>query len=427
MEDSKIMISCHGIEKKYALYKRRIDRLFETLNPVNKSYHTEFYALNGIDFDVRAGECVGIVGRNGSGKSTLLKILTGVLSPTRGTVKVNGRVSALLELGAGFNPEYTGIENIYLNGTIMGFSREEMEQKLPEIVAFADIGECINQPVKIYSSGMFVRLAFATAISVEPEILIIDEALAVGDVYFQLKCYKKIEEFKKSGKTILFVSHDQSSIIKYCDRAILLDKGIMISDEPPRDAIDRYKKILAESNSDSDSPLQDAATQVTPSNPDVCWKSAYQLNEKDLTYGDHRAEILDFGIFDQNNSLATTFERNAFYTIKMRIHFNQKVTNPIFAITFKDFAGLEIAGTNTIQENIETGTFEKGATTVVHFYTKFPFQNHPLFLSLGCTCFDAHGELQVLHRLYDILCIQTYGAKITNGFFDMDAKVSIER
>lgn len=190
------------------------------------------------------GETVGIIGTNGSGKSTILKIITGVLNPTSGRVLVNGRISALLELGAGFNMEYNGIENVYLNGTMMGFSEKEIEAKLPEILSFADIGDYVYQPVKTYSSGMFVRLAFAVAINIEPEILIVDEALSVGDVFFQAKCYHKFEEFKKMGKTIVFVSHDLSSISKYCDRVYLLNQGNILGEGSPKAMIDTYKRVL---------------------------------------------------------------------------------------------------------------------------------------------------------------------------------------
>lgn len=423
MNGNNEAITCVDIVKKYALYSKRSDRLLEALRPGGGSLHTDFFALNGVSFSVGAGECVGIVGKNGSGKSTLLKILTGVLTPTCGSIKVNGRVSALLELGAGFNPEYTGYENIYLNGSVMGYSREEMTRKIPEIIAFADIGEFINQPVKIYSSGMFVRLAFAVAISVEPEILIIDEALAVGDVFFQLKCYKKIEDFKQSGKTILFVSHDQSSIIKYCNRAILLDNGYMICDGSPKMVIDQYKQILA---------AGEAAKNDIPQVPedvikDTKWKQAYCLNENALEYGSREAEIIDFGIFDQDGHISGTYSRNAEYTIRMKVLFHKTIEAPVFAITFKDMAGLEVAGTNTMQESIDTGIGVPGEVVIVSFTAKFPFQNQPYFLSFGCTHFNRDGELEVLHRLYDILCVQTIGTKITNGFFDIDANVTIVR
>ena len=419
MNKQSCVIRCENIVKKYALYLNKADRLIEALNPRKKIYHKDFYALNGVSFSVYNGEFVGIVGKNGSGKSTLLKILTGVLTPTEGSVEVSGRISALLELGAGFNPEYTGYENIYLNGSIMGYTKDEMEKKIPEIIDFADIGDFINQPVKIYSSGMFVRLAFAVAISVEPEILIIDEALAVGDIFFQLKCYKKIDEFKKQGKTILFVSHDQSSIIKYCDRAILLDRGKVICDDTPRETIDRYKQIL------SDNIQKDISSTQKVNAPLSNWKSYYKINEKFLEYGSREAEIIDFGIFADDGSLSTTYIRNEEYTIKMKIRFNSTIKNPIFAISFKDMSGLEVAGTNTMQEEIENDTIEAGKIICVSFKQKFPFQNYPLFLSLGCTYFDFNGDLQVLHRIYDIICIQTIGEKITNGFFDINCQVNI--
>ena len=211
----EIAIKVDHVEKMYKLYDKPMDRLKESMGFSKKKLYKEHYALNDISFDVHRGETVGIIGTNGAGKSTILKIITGVLNPSGGKVEINGRISALLELGAGFNQEYTGLQNVYLNGTMIGFSKEEIDAKLQDILDFADIGDFINQPVKTYSSGMFVRLAFAVAINIEPEILIVDEALSVGDVFFQAKCYKKFEEFKEMGKTILFVSHDLSSISKY--------------------------------------------------------------------------------------------------------------------------------------------------------------------------------------------------------------------
>ena len=218
-------IEVENLSKVYKLYDKPSDRLKEALSPVKKCYHKDFYALKDLSFKIKPGETVGFVGKNGSGKSTLLKILTEVLTPSEGSLKINGKVSALLELGAGFNGEYTGMENIFLNGTILGFSHEEMEKRVDDIVKFADIGEYINQPVKTYSSGMFVRLAFAVAINVEPDILIVDEALAVGDVRFQLKCMDKFLEFKEKGITILYVSHDVNSIKRFCNRAIWINEG----------------------------------------------------------------------------------------------------------------------------------------------------------------------------------------------------------
>jgi teichoic acid transport system ATP-binding protein len=220
-----IAIKVENLSKVYKLYNAPIDRMKEALHPRKKSYHKEFYALSNVSFEVKKGETVGIIGKNGSGKSTLLKMITGVLTPSSGSVEVKGRISALLELGAGFNMEYTGLENIYFQGNLMGFEREEMEQKVQEILEFADIGDFIYQPVKNYSSGMFARLAFAVAINVEPDILIVDEALAVGDANFQLKCHKRMDELRDSGVTILFVSHDTYSVKALCQKALFLNKG----------------------------------------------------------------------------------------------------------------------------------------------------------------------------------------------------------
>ena len=238
-------ISVRDVTKVYRLYDKPIDRLKESMSISHKNYHRDFYALSGLSFQVKKGETVGIIGTNGSGKSTILKIITGVLTPTTGQVDVNGKISALLELGAGFNMDYTGIENIYMNGTMMGYTKKEMDAKLQDILDFAEIGDFVYQPVKTYSSGMFVRLAFALAINVDPEILIVDEALSVGDVFFQSKCYRRMEEIRKKGTTILMVTHDMGSIIKYCDRVVLLHKGEFIAEGPAGKVVDMYKKILA--------------------------------------------------------------------------------------------------------------------------------------------------------------------------------------
>ncbi len=224
---NNIAISVKELTKVYALYDKPIDRLKEALNPFRKNYHHEFYALKDVSFEIKKGETVGIIGKNGAGKSTLLKMITGVLTPTSGEVKVNGKIASLLELGAGFNPEMTGIENIYLNGSIMGFTKEEIDTKVDAILEFADIGEFINQPVKMYSSGMFARLAFSVAINVEPDVLIVDEVLSVGDTNFQSKSIKKMEEIRNDGTTILFVSHATEQIKRFCTRAIWLENSVI--------------------------------------------------------------------------------------------------------------------------------------------------------------------------------------------------------
>ncbi len=238
------MIRVDNLSKIYKLYNNPVDRLKESLHPFRKKYHRDYYALNSINFEVNKGESIGIIGKNGSGKSTLLKILTGVLTPTSGSSWVNGKVSSLLELGAGFNPEMSGIENVYFNGTIIGFSKQEIDAKIDDVFAFADIGDFVHQPVKTYSSGMFVRLAFASAISVEPDILIIDEALSVGDIFFQQKCHARMEELINKGTTVIVVSHDMTSIEKYSDRVLLLDNGQGLFMGHPNEAVHRYYALL---------------------------------------------------------------------------------------------------------------------------------------------------------------------------------------
>lgn len=259
------MIQIEHLQKMYYLYDKPIDRLKEVLRPGRKSYHREFYALKDISLSIKRGESVGIVGVNGSGKSTLLKIITGVLNPTEGKVKTYGKVAALLELGAGFNPEYTGRENIYLNGTMMGYSEEEMEQRVQPIIQFADIGGFIDQPVKTYSSGMFARLAFAVAINVSPDILIVDEALAVGDTRFQVKCINKMKELKERGTTILFVSHATEQIKRFCTRAIWIREGCVYEDGEASQVVDLYDNFMryGSGNSQRDSQLSDGEEKET--------------------------------------------------------------------------------------------------------------------------------------------------------------------
>lgn len=241
---TEFAISVNNLSKKYRLFGSNFHRLKESLHPFNKKYHEEFWALRNITFDIKKGQTVGIIGMNGSGKSTLLQIISGILTPTTGSINVNGRISALLELGTGFNPQFTGRENVYLNATINGFSRKEIDNKFPSIAKFADIGEFIDQPVKIYSSGMFVRLAFAVAINIDPDILIIDEALSVGDAKFQHKCFQKLHEFQDAGKTILFVSHSTDAVIRHCDCAILLQKGEIIEVGEPKIITNYYMDLL---------------------------------------------------------------------------------------------------------------------------------------------------------------------------------------
>jgi len=419
---SKIAISVKNLTKIYKLYDKPIDRLKETLSITKKKYHREHYALRDISFDVKEGESVGIIGTNGSGKSTILKIITGVLNQTSGELQVKGKISALLELGAGFNLEYTGMENIYLNGTMMGYTKEEIENKLDNIINFADIGEFINQPVKTYSSGMFVRLAFAVAINIDPEILIVDEALSVGDVFFQAKCYKKFQEFRDMGKTIIFVSHDLKSVSKYCDKVILLNKGIFIEEGNPKKVIDTYKKILV---NQFDKEIKNEKEKEKNVESKVLWKSKMNLNSNKLEYGNKDAEIIDFGILDENNILTNTVNKNESFRIKMKVRFNKKIQEPIFAFTIKDIKGNEITGTNTMIEEVYFKNPERNDVVEVEFEQIMNLQGGEYLLSLGCTGFK-DGDFTVYHRLYDVCSISVVSSKDSVGFYDMNSSIIIK-
>lgn len=419
---SKIAISVRNLTKIYKLYDRPIDRLKETLSITKKKYHREHYALRDISFDVKEGESVGIIGTNGSGKSTILKIITGVLNQTSGELEVKGKISALLELGAGFNLEYTGMDNIYLNGTMMGYTKEEIDNKLENIINFADIGEFINQPVKTYSSGMFVRLAFAVAINIDPEILIVDEALSVGDVFFQAKCYKKFQEFRDMGKTIIFVSHDLKSVSKYCDKVILLNKGTFIEEGNPKKVIDTYKKILV---NQFDKEIKNEKEKEKNVESKVLWKSKMNLNSNKIEYGNKDAEIIDFGILDENNILTNTVNKNESFRIKMKARFNKKIQEPIFAFTIKDIKGNEITGTNTMIEEVYFKNPERNDIVEVEFEQIMNLQGGEYLLSLGCTGFK-DGDFTVYHRLYDVCSISVISSKDSVGFYDMNSSIIIK-
>lgn len=420
-KDNKVAIEVSHLSKVYKLYDRNRDRLKEALHLSKNINVREHYALNDVSLTVNTGETVGIIGTNGSGKSTILKIITGVLNPTAGDVRINGRISALLELGAGFNMEFTGIENIYLNGTMIGFSEEEIDARLQDILDFADIGEFVYQKVKTYSSGMFVRLAFAVAINIDPEILIVDEALSVGDVFFQNKCYRKFEEFKKQGKTILFVSHDLSSISKYCDRVVLLERGKKIGEGAPKEIIDMYKKVLVgqldkEVNTKKSADLSSGTK----------WKDKMQLNPNKDEYGSGLAEFEDFCAYDNTGEITNTIIKGEEFTVKVKVRFFETVQDPIFAVSFKNMQGTEITGTNTMFEKITTGTPGAGDVMVATFTQNMSLQGGEYLISLGCVGYR-EGEFTVYHRLYDVFNLTVISSKNTTGFYDMDSIVTVSK
>ena len=382
-------ITVKDVTKIYKLYDKPIDRLKEALNPFHKEYHKKFYALNNLSFEVKKGETVGIIGTNGSGKSTILKIITGVLTPTTGEVEVNGVISALLELGAGFTMD---------------------------------------------STGMFVRLAFALAINVEPEILIVDEALSVGDVFFQSKCYRRMEEIRQKGTTILMVTHDMGSIIKYCDKVVLLNKGNFVAEGAPGHMVDLYKKILAgqmeglEAAKDVDSDFsgenaekeQKEKTYQLPHGK--LMKDSLTINSNRTEYGDGRAEIYDLGLFDQRGNLTNLLLKGEEFTIKEKIRFAAPIQSPIFTYTIKDKKGTDLTGTNTMFEGTDIKPVKAGDEYEVSFTQKMTLQGGEYLLSMSCTGFE-QGEHTVYHRLYDVANITVISNKNTVGVYDMESAV----
>lgn len=420
--DIQPAIEVTNIVKTYKLYDRLRDRVKDAFGLGKKSFQYH-YALNGVSMKIYQGETVGIIGTNGSGKSTILKIITGVLHPTSGEVHVNGRISALLELGAGFNQEYNGIENIYLNGTMMGFSEKEIEAKLPSILEFADIGDYVYQPVKTYSSGMFVRLAFAVAINIEPEILIVDEALSVGDVFFQAKCYHKFEEFKEMGKTIVFVSHDLNSISKYCDRVFLLNRGELLGEGSPREMIDAFKRVLVGQYEPAGETKKTSWDNEDLPGSDLP-EGALGVNPNLQEYGNGQARIVEYRLIDQKGLPTMAILKGSEFTMYMKVRFEESVPAPIFAFSIKNVQGTEITGTNSMIEKAYLESGEPGQVKEITFRQRMTLQGGEYLISLGVTGYRG-DTFQVYHRLYDVINVTVVSDKNTVGFYDMESEVIV--
>ena len=442
----KVAIKITNLCKHYKMYARKKDRILETLLPVYER-HGIFSAMEDFNLEVRKGEVLGVLGKNGAGKSTLLKMITGVVTPTAGTIEVTGKISSLLELGTAFNPELTGIANIYQHGQVMGLTNEEIKAKEQEIIEFADIGEHLYQPVKTYSSGMFARLAFACAINVEPDVLIVDEVLSVGDMAFQLKCFKKFEQFKEKGKTILFVTHSITDILRNCTRTIIIDAGRKIFDGGVKEGVEKYKKIIVglneEDSKKEEQILEESENDQTDSkeeknqeekipkpkstNKQDMWKTHFIENPNLIDYGNDSAEVIDYGIFDLNGNYLSMLENDKEIVLKSKIAFRKDVKDPIFTMTLKDFNGLEICGTNTLLENVLTGEFKQGEVVEVSFQQKLNIAAGKYTLSFSCTHFDHKGELEVLNRKYDALLVEILSTKNTVGFVRLDSKITFEK
>lgn len=428
------VISVNDVSKKFRLFSSARERLIEGLHPLRKQYHKEFWALKGVSFDVKQGEFIAVLGRNGSGKSTLLQIICAVMQATSGSVTVNGKISALLELGAGFNPEFTGRENVILNGSLMGFTRSEMQAKMPEIEAFAEIGEYFDQPVKTYSSGMFVRVAFAAAIHVDPEILIVDEALSVGDAKFQHRCFQRIREFVEQGKTILFVSHSIDTVLRLCQRGIVVERGKVSFDGPIVAAVNHYQNLLSGKpilSSEAPPPTTQALETEGGMSPlllknerdDVIFKkSIYNVHETRLGSGE--VQIIDFEIVvnGQINPLTIPASQTIELFVKILFHKNLDAVSAGLAIVSLD--GTYAFGTNMSILGAPLISAESGDLRIVKFSLYNSLVGGEYFLDLGCTQATPEEDryLDVRRSMAWLTFAQTPGIV---GFADMQVRHEI--
>ena len=421
MED--IAIKIEHLVKSYKVYDNVNDRIKESLSIKKKSYHRDFYALNDVSFEVKRGETVGIIGTNGAGKSTLLKIITGVLKATSGTVQVNGKVSALLELGAGFNQEYTGMENIYLNGMMMGYTREEMSKKVDGIVEFADIGDFIHQPVKTYSSGMFARLAFAVASNVEPDILIVDEALSVGDIFFQNKCFKKFDDLREKGVTILFVSHDVASVRQMCSRVLWLDRGqekIFDSAETVCDMYMDEKRMAMNENANvkKGSEYDHMYTKFLDE------KVHYPKIENRIDrFGSTKLEILSAFIKDKDDQMVSTIYVDQKYTTHVIFRLNEDMEQLICGFSFENNKGLPLYDINNFINQQKHIKGKKGEVIEVVYDFTLPRIMKGLYLVCTAIAQGTQENHVMLTWLHSVMQIEVVNPGFNSSYIEIPANI----
>lgn len=432
---SDVAISLGNVSKCYQTYKKPIHRIFQAFLGAQRKLYTEFWALKGVDMEVHKGETVGILGKNGSGKSTLLQIIAGTLTPTGGTVDVHGRISAILELGAGFNPEFTGVENARLNAAIVGVPSDEIDDRLPDIIEFSELGDFIHQPVKTYSSGMYVRLAFSVAINMQPEVLIIDEALAVGDVRFQRKCFRKLERLRNDGVSILFVTHATGSVIAHCDRAIFLDDGAVQALGEPKIVVNRYLESLFHQErsptqqqqrnalNDGDGRMAELAVRAVT---DMC-RERPSYNAGEYRWGDRSAQIVDYLLLDDNGKeISSICKHGDTIQIRVAVYFSAQVPKPVFGLTVKTVDGTAVYGTNTLIQKTEIGTHESGTHAVVFFTLTLNLLAAEYFASLGVVGLK-EGSAQVVHdRRYDLFQFKVEDDGDAIGLANLEGSIRYE-
>ena len=426
-------ITVRGLGKDYRIYQRPIDRIREMYSVRGRDYHSVFTALDNVSFDVAPGQTVGIIGPNGSGKSTLLEMVCGTLTPTRGSVTVSGRLAALLELGAGFNPAFSGRENVYLNAALLGISREEVEERFEDIVEFAGIGEFVEHPVSTYSSGMYVRLAFATAVNTDPDVLIVDEALAVGDIRFQRKCFRRFQEMQKAGKTILFVTHSVDLVQAHCSHAIYLKSGEVRSKGEPKTVIQDYLEDLfgSESTNESDdansreletlpSPNQSQPGQDVPR--DLC-SSRPLYNPNEYRWGDRRAVIYDYILRSEDGPIRGGFERGQKICLDVSINLTESIDHLILGFTVKTVDGRTVFGANTRERDVKLPELGAGDNLTVQFDFVCALIPGEYFLSIGLAQDDQSRDNIAVDRRYDLIHMPVRGSSGDFGVADLGLSI----
>jgi lipopolysaccharide transport system ATP-binding protein len=368
-------IKVHHLSKRYRIYDSRWQKLRDALGWGAKKYHREFWALEDITFDLEPGQTLGIIGQNGSGKSTLLQILAGIMFQTKGECVVNGKISALLELGSGFNPEFTGRENVFMNGAILGLDSRQMEKRFDAVTAFAEIGNFIDQPVRTYSSGMFMRLAFAVAVNVDPDILLVDEALAVGDLIFQHRCMHRMKNLRNSGKTIVLVTHDLDAVTKFCDRALLLDAGHILEDGKAEIVVQKYRALIFERerrNGNFENGGQTLKSNAIYS-PLAEMPIVRTIPNVDHRFGNSDATVLGVELLDSNSNSTREIYGGKKAIIRISVQFNRDIEMPIIGYTLRDRMGIEISASNTSFVERYLPPARQGQIMTSDFQVSFPF------------------------------------------------------
>jgi homopolymeric O-antigen transport system ATP-binding protein len=416
-----------NVSKNYRIYSKPSDRLKELLIP-GRQFHRDFWALRNISFAVKSGSTFGVVGENGSGKSTLLQIIAGTLQPTEGTVSLSGRVAALLELGAGFNPEFTGRDNVFLNGAIMGLSQQEIATRFPDIERFAEIGSFIDQPVKTYSSGMYVRLAFAVSIHVDPEILLVDESLSVGDVYFQQRCMRRIRNMKDQGKTILFVSHDMAAVKNLCDAALWLEHGQIAAAGEPDDVVSRYlaAMTLRRDPCVGEAPPGTVARPRVQADDDLPELAADSIPNIDHRWGNRQAEIMGVQLLDSQGAVCESIDHGESVVLRVSARFNDAVSQPNLGFVMRNRLGEDISGVNTSTEGIVLPPALPSQVYTIDFHLQLPLLQPGNYFFSVAIANGTHEEYVICDWVENAIMLNLQKRELVYGYMKFECRIELK-